>query len=440
MSRARPHHASLKSAPVEPRRLALDLLQAVLRRRQPLDEALADERRLMQLVPRDRAFVRILVATTLRRLGEIDAVLGHCLERPVKAERAADLLRLGVVQLLFLGVAPHAAVAETLGLLQGPSAGLKGLANAVLRRIAREGARLLEGLDGPRLDTPDWLWQSWSAAYGEATARAIAEAHLRDPPLDLTPKQAGDATALARRLDARILPQGSLRLAPGRGEVARLPGYAEGLWWVQDAAASLPARLLGPLQGRRVIELCAAPGGKTAQLAAAGAEVIAVDQHAGRLARLRQNLERLSLAAAVVEADATVWKAPEAAPAVLLDAPCSATGTLRRHPDIAHLRRPRDLEGLTALQDRLLERAWQMLEPGGRLLYAVCSLQPEEGPGRIEALLAKRPPLARDPIGAEELPGIGELLTPEGALRSLPCHWPELGGLDGFYLCRLRRV
>ncbi|MBX6323254.1 MAG: RsmB/NOP family class I SAM-dependent RNA methyltransferase, partial [Rhodospirillaceae bacterium] len=259
--------------------------------------------------------------------------------------------------------------------------------------------------------------------------------------ISLNPGLAGRAD-WARRLGATPLPNGTLRRPPeaGDGRVERLPGYADGAWWVQDAAAALPVRLLGPVAGRRVIDLCAAPGGKTAQLAAAGAEVISVERSPARLKRLAANLARLRLAAALVEADAASWRPPAPADAVLLDAPCSATGTIRRHPDIPWLKSPDDLPKLTALQDRLLDNAVSMTRPGGTLVYAVCSLQPEEGAERVAALIARGAPVAPQPVTTEELPGMAELLTPQGELRTLPCHWAAQGGMDGFYACRLRRL
>jgi 16S rRNA (cytosine967-C5)-methyltransferase len=241
------------------------------------------------------------------------------------------------------------------------------------------------------------------------------------------------------RLDAALLPTGSLRRPAAAGPVEELPGFAEGAWWVQDAAAALPARFLGPVAGKRVIDLCAAPGGKTAQLAAAGARVAAVDRSAKRLERLTENLARLDLAAETVAADAALWRPTEPAAAVLLDAPCTATGTIRRHPDVPWLKGPQDLAKLVPLQDRLLAAATAMTEPGGTLVYCVCSLQPEEGPERIAALLAAGAPVERVPIAPREVGGLDELLTPLGELRSLPCHLAERGGLAGFYAARLRR-
>jgi 16S rRNA (cytosine967-C5)-methyltransferase len=425
---------------------ALGVLRAVLERGRPLDDVLATSAALVRLAPRDRAFARRLVATTLRRLGQIDQLLDRCLDRPLKPQLAAqrNLLRLGAVQLAFLDTPPHAAVSTALALARrAPLAGYKGLINAVLRRLAREAATLRAEQDAARLNTPDWLWDSWCAAYGEATARRIATAHLADPPFDLTLRDPGAAADWAARLDADILPGGTLRLPAAPRDVTALAGYAEGAWWVQDAAAALPARLLGDVAGRRVIDLCAAPGGKTAQLAAAGAQVTAVEISPARRARIVENLDRLKLSAETVTADAADWRPAAPADAVLLDAPCSATGTIRRHPDIAWLKQPGDVAALAALQARLLEAALEMVAPGGLLVYATCSLQPEEGSQRIAALLAARDDLVRGPIAAAELGAdrddLAALITPEGDLRSLPCHFAERGGLDGFYACRLRR-
>ncbi len=431
---------------LEARAAAVDLLGDVLERRRPLDEALQQHKGLAALEARDRAFARHLVATVLRRLGQLDAVLAGLLERPLKPrlEPLRQVLRLGLCQILFLGTPPHAAVDTSVRLAaKAGFGGHKGLVNAVLRRAGRELPPLIAEQEASgaaaRLNTPDWLWEALSQAYREETAQAIAAAHLKEPPLDLTLKDPASAAHWAQCLGAGILPTGGLRLPPGAGDVAKLAGYKEGAWWVQDLAASLPARVLRPQSGQTTVDLCAAPGGKTAQLAAAGAQVIAVERDAGRLKRLSENLERLGLAAATVEADAATWRPPEPVAGVLLDAPCSATGTLRRHPDIARLKGPGDLPALTALQDRLLAAAAEMLAPGGRLVYAVCSLLPEEGPARVGALLAAGAPLVREPISAEEVAGLSELITPEGELLSLPSQLPELGGLDGFYACRLQR-
>ena len=422
------------------RAIALQILNAVLGRQRPLDEVLAKDRDLARLEPRDRAFARQLVATTLRRLGQADALIDACLDRPLKPgmTELRNILRLGAVQVVFLQVPDHAAVGATVDLARGARLNpFKSLVNAVLRRLSREGRDLAEDQDAARLNTPDWLWQSWSGAYGEHRARAIALAHLPDPPLDLTAHS--DPQGWAWRLDAQLLPTGTLRLPPGAGNVTALAGYDEGAWWVQDAAAALPAKLLGAVEGRRVVDLCAAPGGKTGQLAAAGARVTAIDRSTARVALLRENLARLRLEAEAVIADAAAWRPSEPAEAVLLDAPCSATGTLRRHPDIARLKRPEEVVKLAGVQDRLLAAAAEMLAPGGILVYAVCSLQLEEGPERVAALLDRGAPLERVPIGQEEIGGLAEAITAEGDLRTLPCFWAEWGGMDGFYACRLRR-
>ena len=416
------------------RRAALTLLDRVLARRQNLDDAF-DGAVPDSLEQRDRSFVRLLVATTLRRLGQIDAAIDLCLEKPLtpKARAVRDVLRLGATQLLFLGTPPHAAVDGAVDLCVRDLKPYRPLVNAVLRRLARDGDAIRAPQDAARLNTPDWLWDSWTSAYGDA-ARAIAAAHLAEAPLDITVK--GDAAAFAAPLDATLLPSGSLR-RPAGGAVDILPGFAEGAWWVQDAAAALPARLLGDIVGKTVIDLCAAPGGKTAQLVAAGGVVTAVDRSASRLGRVQQNLGRLGLAAEIVAADALVWRPAQRADAVLLDAPCSATGTIRRHPDIPYLKSQADVLKLAALQSRLLEAAAAMLKPGGVLVYCTCSLQPEEG--EAQAALAAQFGLAPEPIAAAEL-GLDDDMVRDGVLRTLPFHWAARGGMDGFFAARFRRA
>jgi 16S rRNA (cytosine967-C5)-methyltransferase len=429
--------------PVNARATALQLIEAVLRDGQPLDEAWASAKALARLEPRDRAFARVLAATVLRRLGQLDALIDGCMDRPLKPklDRLRGVLRLGAAQIAFLGTPTHAAVNSSVDLAVASRLGtFKGLVNAVLRRVAREGEALVAGQDAARLNTPAWLWESWVACHGEAVARAIAEAHLADPPLDLTLKLSEDVETWAARLGAIALPGGGLRLGPGQGDVAGLAGFAEGAWWVQDFAASLPAKLLGPVAGLRVADLCAAPGGKTMQLAAAGAAVTAVDLSRRRLERVSENLARTNLAAELIRADATEWRPKEPFDAVLLDAACSATGTLRRHPDIAHLKQPADLVALTELQDRLLANAIQMVKPGGLLVYATCSLQLEEGVERMAKLLTADGALSRRPIEPAEIGGAAEAVTEKGDLRTLPSFWPDRGGMDGFYACRLTRA
>ena len=404
---------------------AFRLISAVLDRQRPLEEALDS---LPGIEARDRAAAHRLAASVLRRLGTLDAVLEPFL-RKSPPEPVRHILRLGAASLLFLETPPHAAVGTAVSLVHAQ--GLKpfaGLVNAVLRRVAAAGPAVLAELDSPRLDTPPWLWASW----GEA-ARVIAIAHQSPAALDITLRPGVPVPDGGVRL-----PTGSIRF-PAGSRVTELPGFEEGAFWVQDVGAALPAALLDVQPGEQVADLCAAPGGKTAQLAMTGAQVVAVDRDPARLSRLRDNMRRLRLSIESVEADAAAWNPPHLFDAILLDAPCSATGTIRRHPDVLHLKRQRDLTALAAAQDRLLEAAVGMLRPGGRLIYAVCSLQPPEGPARIETILTRG--LVRlEPFSAAELAEIPEARTPVGYLRTHPGLWPTLGGMDGFFACRLVRT
>ena len=401
------------------REIAYDLLSAVLDRRRPLDEAL-DAAPAAE--PRDRGAAHRLAASVLRRLGSLDAVIEPFLTR-APPDGVRHILRIGAAGLLLLETPAHAAVGTAVDLARSRKfSPFAGLVNAVLRRVAEAGPAALEALDGPRLDTPGWLWTSWGPA-----ARAIAEAHTHEAPLDLT---LAPGTALPE--SAVLLPTGSARLPAGT-RVMDIAGYEEGRFWVQDAAAAMPARLLAPQPGERIADLCAAPGGKTAQLAAAGARVIAVERDPARLRRLHDNLARLQLEVEVVQADAATWTPAEPLDAVLLDAPCSATGTIRRHPDALRLKRPKDLVELTAGQDRLLQAAVGMLRPGGRLIYAVCSLQPEEAEARLAGVTGLTPA----PFSAEELASIPEALTSDGYFRTHPGLWGALGGIDGFFAARM---
>jgi len=429
--------------PIDARRVSLGILQSVLYERRPLDDAFRDHPRLSDLSRRDRSFVRLLTTSVIRRLGEIDAVLASFLEKPLRQKRQAgqDVLRLGAAQLLVLDTPAHAAVATSVALVKAIGlGGLAGLVNAVLRRVARDGKALMERLDADRLSLPDWLWERLLQVYGERETRAVARVQRNDPPLDLSLRDPDQADHWAEQLEADILANRSLRLAPGTGDIKRLAGYGKGAWWVQDVAASLPVQLLAPQPGETVADLCAAPGGKTLQLAAAGAEVFALDLQARRMALVQKNLMRTGLSASCAVADATAWQAPRPLDAVLLDAPCSATGTLRRHPDIALQRRLEALPALTELQDRLLDSAAALLRPGGRLVYSVCSLLPEEGAERVHALLDRGAPLRIEAASPDDLALPQEAADGEGALLTRPSFWSDIGGMDGFYICRLRRL
>ncbi|MFG1478304.1 RsmB/NOP family class I SAM-dependent RNA methyltransferase [Xanthobacter sp. V4C-4] len=441
---ARSAHPPRAAAPAgfAARRLAVDGLDRILNHNTTLEDAF--ESAPAGLDPRDRALAYRIVATALRRIGTLRAVLGRLLERglPKSAPRLEPVLLAGATQLLFMDVPDHAAVGLSVDLARadGTTAGFAGLVNAVLRRIARDKATVLEGIDPFLADTPAWLRERWSAAYGLEAARAIAAMHAVEPPLDISVK--ADPAGWAGRLSGELLPTGTVRVLQA-GPVRLLPGFAEGDWWVQDAAAALPARLLGDVAGLKVADLCAAPGGKTAQLAAAGAVVTAVDRSAVRLARLRENLARLKLSATVVETD-TAQFAGGPFDAVLLDAPCSATGTLRRHPDIALAKRPSDIATLAALQARLLDHAVSLVKVGGLVVYSTCSLEPEEGEAQVERLIAARPDVARVPLAPDEIEGLAPFITPQGDVRTLPSQWmrgeTERSGLDGFFAARLRRI
>jgi 16S rRNA (cytosine967-C5)-methyltransferase len=427
------------------RRIAADILEGVLLRRRPLDDELEQRSAapdVATLALRDRALVRTLVATVLRRLGTLRHLLAQWLKLPAGAPRVETALLLGAAQILWLEVPDHAAVDLAVRLVQADRrvARYAGLVNAVLRRVTREGTQLLSTVDSATLDTPQWLSARWENNYGTTTARAIAVANSHEPALDLTVKN--NPEHWANVLGGRVLPTGSVR-AIVHGPISQLPGYADGAWWVQDAAAALPAKLLGDVRGLAVADLCAAPGGKTAQLVAAGARVVAVDRAPERLERLRQNLARLQLTAEMVAADVTEWQAGPF-DAVLLDAPCSSTGTIRRHPDIPWLKRAADIPALAALQRRLVARAVQLTKPGGVLVYCTCSLEPQEGLEIVHDLLSHTPNLVRRPISADEVHSHSEWLTADGDLRTLPCHLPDpdsrMAGLDGFYAARLQRI
>lgn len=399
------------------REAAYALLSAVFERRRTLEEAL---NALPPMDARDRSAGHRLAAAVLRRTGTLDAVLEPFM-RKAPPDQVRWILRIGAAGLLLLGMPPHAAVGTAVALAR--TVGLTpfaGLVNAVLRKVASGGVALLEGLDGPRLDTPAWLWASWGT-----DARAIAEAHQLEAPLDLTL-----APGVTAPEGGVVLPTGSVRYPAGT-HVSDIPGFAEGRMWVQDAAAALPARLLAPRPGELVADLCASPGGKTAQLAAAGAVVTAVEKDPLRLTRLAENLARWGLEASLVQADVLTWTPPALFDAVLLDAPCSATGTIRRHPDVPHLKRPRDIKMLSEAQDRLIAAAARMVKPGGRLVYAVCSLQPEEGAARLTSSGLRV-------VGFQpaELPDLPEGISADGFLRTHPGMWADAGGMDGFFAGR----
>jgi 16S rRNA (cytosine967-C5)-methyltransferase len=420
------------------RQAAIFTLSTVLRQHQPLDTALSDILSANPLPSRDAGFARAIASQTLRRFGELNALIATYAPKPLAPHRAGaalEILLAGACELLFLNVPGHAAVdgANRLAAADPKARYFKSLINAVLRRVAREGQTLLEGLDAARLNTPDWLWHRWCDAYGEPCVRKIAERHAELAPLDIhgKPHFAGFPAATA-------LPGSVWRLDAGT-RVESLDGFADGQWWVQDFAATLPARLLDGISGARVLDLCAAPGGKTAALLVGGADVTAVERDPVRLERLAANLTRLGLAAELVCADLRDWKAREPFPFVLLDAPCSATGTIRRHPELPWIKSAADVTFCAALAGELLDAAADLTAPSGLLVFSVCSLEPEEGAEQISRFLARWPEFRRVPVSAAEIFGLDALISADGDLRTLPCHLSHLGGMDGFYAARLQR-
>ncbi len=415
------------------RRAALAILSGVLQKRRPLDAGLDQ---LAGLETRDAGFARALVSEALRHMGALDAVLRKFVAKPLaphKAGAASEILLLGACELLILKVAPHAAVdaANALAAKDTKAMHFKPLINAVLRKVAKEGEAVLSGLDRERLSTPDWLWTRWTAQYDAGTARLIARAHQHAAPVDIILKSPDAAFPPSEALF------GTVRRLSDPGRIEELSGFAQGDWWVQDAAASLPALLLGDVAGKTVIDLCAAPGGKTMQLAARGANVIAVEIDAARAARIRENLDRTQLAAEIVQSDARDYQTR--APFVLVDAPCTATGTIRRHPDLPWIKGAADVTVSAAAAYEILEAGAAMVEPGGVLVFAVCSLEREEGEEQIAAFLSAHPDFTRMPVTTEDVFGHTEWITQDGDLRTLPCHFSDKGGMDGFYAARLRR-
>ncbi len=444
------HDDQAQSAPsqkemLQARKVALHILQNVFGNRHTLDQALDESRDFSALAQRDRAFVRMLVTTVIRRLGQIDDLIKRSLSRPDQPLTPPILqyvLRLGVAQLIFMNVPDHAAVNTSVMLVEAEGHGrIKGFVNALMRRIAAEGKNWTTRQDIARLNTPEWLLKMWIEDFGLKNAIDIATANLQEAPLDISLKRAVTQETMSEALGATILPTGSLRLH-GSKMVQDLPGFNDGMWWVQDAAAAIPVKLFGDeIDGQTVIDLCAAPGGKTAQLASMGANVIAIDRSAKRLQRLQDNMRRLRLddKVKIDVADAAVWKTREKVPYILLDAPCSATGTVRRNPDVIWMKTPNDIESLIELQAHLLENAVQMLAPGGMLIYCTCSLQKCEGEYQIERILEQHHDLSRESIHVHELGGLSEIITPRGDIRILPSHMANIGGMDGFFVSRLRK-
>ncbi|MGH1374923.1 MAG: 16S rRNA (cytosine(967)-C(5))-methyltransferase RsmB [Alphaproteobacteria bacterium] len=430
--------------PLEARKITLELLSQVLDRKTALDIVLERSDEFANLPPRDRAFTRMLLTTTLRRLGQIDDLITFAQDRPnsLKTPAIRNILRIGITQLFFMVVPDHASVDTSVQLTEHMGMeGQKGFVNAILRKLSRVGAERIEKQDASRLNTPDWLLKIWIQDYGLTGAGNIAESHLNEAALDITVKDPQDRAYFGNALQASELSTGTLRRLHG-GNIRELEGFEDGKWWVQDASAAIPATLLGDIKGQSVIDMCAAPGGKTLQLAAIGAHVTAIDRSAQRLKRLEENLERMGLEehVKIEAADSAAWNPIDAPSLILLDAPCSATGTMRRHPDTGYLKSEKDITGLSSIQTRLLTHAADILAIGGTIIYCTCSLQKDEGERQIENFLAQNPNFTRRPVEAHEIGDYDELINENGDLRILPQHLASQGGMDGFFISRLTKV
>lgn len=429
---------------LEARRIVLHVLGEVLNRKQPLDATLENAQNFLDLPGRDKAFVRMVVATTLRRLGQIDALImnGSDKKETPKPPALHNLLRMATTQIAFMNVPDYAVVDTAVRLAEDSDMSRqKGFVNAVLRRVTESHRDWLDKMDEVRLNTPEWLMKVWIDDYGLRTAAEIAQANLSEASLDISLKDPAKMEYWADALEAAILPTGSLRRAAG-GLVQQLPGFDDGMWWVQDAAASLPAQLFGDVSGARVLDMCAAPGGKTAQLLTMGAHVTALDRSTKRLKRLEENLRRLRLEdnINVETADAAEWNSSRQFEYILLDAPCTATGTVRRHPDVMHLKEPQDMDRLVGIQKRLLDNAVSLLAPRGVLIYCTCSLQKAESEYQIEKFLAAHSDMRRLPIAPLDVGGMDALVSEQGDIRVLPFHMATHGGMDGFFISRLQKT
>lgn len=425
---------------IDARQIAVRIFRSILDEHRTLDDLLEHDDGVKRLEARDRAFLNNVLRTAFRYLGEIEAIKARHITKPLprKSGAAGDIVTLAVAQLLFLETPAHAAIDSAVHLARADrnATHFSGLINAVLRKVAAEGRDSLAGLESGAINTPDWLWKRWLKTYGTGGAEAIAAAQKLEPALDIATKT--DAAGWAERLGGLLLPTGHIRLANHRGLISALPGFETGDWWVQDVAAGMPVLLLGDIEGKTALDLCAAPGGKTMQLAAAGAKVTAVDVSAGRLKRLHDNLGRTGMTAAVIEGDVLSLGMTERFDIVLLDAPCSATGTIRRHPELPYIRQPSQMTDLCATQRMMLAEAADRVIPGGSLVYCTCSLEPEESEKQIAWFQAAYPQFTMIPPG----PMIPNSCKSNlGWLRLLPSMTiGDSVGMDGFFMARLDRA
>jgi 16S rRNA (cytosine967-C5)-methyltransferase len=422
---------------------AFDLLKHVFTKKLDLEEALSRSSAYKALEPNDKGFARMIASTVLRRYGQMLMLINKFKDHPepLHPQDLELIICIGLAQILCMRTPAHAALNETVNLCNPLKLSkCKGLVNGILRNIDRDGRAMFDEMTDD-MCIPSWLYEGWQREYGSEQAQFMAEACLKEAPLDICVKNREDINVWQQNLSAELLPTGALRLHE-KIDVESLQGFQLGAWWVQDFAAQIPAKLLGDLRGKKVLDFCAAPGGKTMQLAAQGASVTALDRSVQRMERLRENTVRIGVQDNVktIVADALTHKSDELYDAVLLDAPCTATGTIRRHPDLLHLKSEKDVQRLNDLQCKILDKAAKCVKPLGTLIYATCSLQKQEGEDVIEQFLAKNERFRRQKIEALELGGLTQLITPLGDLRCLPHYLKDQGGMDGFYAARLVKV
>lgn len=424
--------------PKDSRVIAHKILLKIVYESVSIEDAWEQTKEVTALEQRDRSLCRLLVLTTLRQLGFLDYRIRQYAKTLEKLPHSALMaLRIGFAHILFLHSPAHAVVNTCVNLLGPHDKVMRGLVNAVLRKAAANEQQIHDATQGWQQAIPNWLLTMWKKDYGLENLEKIARGSLREPFLDITVKE--DAVHWQKELNAQMLPNGSLRLAT-QDDITKLPGFADGAWWVQDAASALPARLAGDIKGKLVYDCCAAPGGKTAQFLAAGAKVVAIDQSQNRLQRLRENLQRIKINANILSVDILDFKPNNLADVLFLDAPCSATGTLRRHPDLMVHKKADDVTRLAVLQLRMLSHVASLVKKDGLLIYAVCSLQNEEGPAVVDAFLKKNPAFQRMPVTAADFGGWEEGVTSAGDLRTLPHYMGAFGGMDGFYAARLKKI
>lgn len=417
---------------IGPRVGAFYLLEAVLVDKKSLE--FVEHHTLKNIAPKDRGLARMIAYTALRHNTELDLLIEKFVDTEIFTPQVTLFIKVGLTQIVYLDIPDHAAVSETINGVFGKALPSKGMINAVLRRGVEQGRDIIQS-HHDIINLPKYLWRSWVNTYGEKPARQMLKSLQHQAPVDIS--VTSNPKKWAEKLNGTLLPTGGVRLGKV-GTVTKLEGFEDGHWWVQDIAAQIPVHIMGDITGRTVIDLCAAPGGKTSQLLARGATVIAVDHNAFRLQRLQQNIQRLGLGKnlTVVLSDAVKYIPDTQADMVLLDAPCSATGTIRKHPDLPFLKDDGLIKSVAKLQRQMLEKARDMVKDNGQIVFATCSLQPEEGEHHMQNLPDG---LKIAPIRRREMGDLFSCITPQGTIRTLPIHYAKHGGMDGFFIARLQK-